>query len=183
MRSHLGAHSPLSASGSAPTSNSNSQHSRGVTASSLKSLAHSSSISSTDRRLIRRSPGEVSPPLSATGRRSSVSPPSRGFREPSPVPPAAVAAAAPQLVQNTTMTSTATGSSVTTHTSMTDPITGEVVRFPHPAWTGGRDDLTEEPDVRPSSPPSAWGGSWSSPGHLRVLQNRVAGRGGHPSHA
>src|SRR6267154_2973950 len=68
MRSGLSPHSALSASGTAPASNSNSLHSLGVTGSSLKSLAHSSSVSSIDRRPpTRRSPKEVSPPLSATG--------------------------------------------------------------------------------------------------------------------
>jgi hypothetical protein len=70
---------------------------------------------------------------------------------------------------------------VTTHTSITDPITGEVGRLSHPAWTGGRDfDFLPE-ESEPSGDdaqlqPSSWGGSWSSPSHLRVLQNRVAGR-------
>ncbi|KAI0245499.1 hypothetical protein BJV78DRAFT_371033 [Lactifluus subvellereus] len=41
MRSHLSPHSALSASGSAPAFNSNSEHPRGFTASSLRSLAHS----------------------------------------------------------------------------------------------------------------------------------------------
>src|SRR5258707_13484450 len=67
MRSRLSPHSALSASGSAPASNSNSVHSRAFTGGSLRSLAHSSSVSSVDRRLPRRSPGEVSPPLPATG--------------------------------------------------------------------------------------------------------------------
>jgi hypothetical protein len=62
-------HPALSTSGSTPASNSNSLHPRDFTGSSLKSLAHSSSVSSVDRRLSRRSPGDLSPPLSATGRR------------------------------------------------------------------------------------------------------------------
>jgi ribosomal protein L31 len=190
MRSRLSPHSALSASGSAPASNSNSAHSRGFTASSLKSLAHSSSVSSIDRRLARRSPGEVSPPLSATGRHghrrshSSVLPHSQS--QPQPDNGIGETLAHPQpLVQHATSTSISTtgttGSSVTTHTSMTDPITGEVVRYSHPAWTGGRDfDFLPE-ESEPSSDdarlqPSSWGGSWSSPGHLRVLQNRVTGR-------
>lgn len=166
MRSHASPHSAQSPSGSAPASNSNSQHSRGLTASSLKSLAHSSSISSTDRRLARPSPGEVSPPLSAIGRHFSAPPPP-GLAEPAPVLPAS----APPIAQSATVTSTTTRSSVTTHTSLTDPVTGEVVRISHPAWTGGR----EESDIRPP-PPTSWGGSWTSPGHLRILQHRVAGR-------
>ncbi|KAH8984390.1 hypothetical protein EDB86DRAFT_154442 [Lactarius hatsudake] len=68
MRSHLSPHSALSASGSAPVSISASGHSRAFTLASLKSLAHSSSVTSTDRRFARPSPGEVSPALSATGR-------------------------------------------------------------------------------------------------------------------
>jgi hypothetical protein len=189
MRSRLSPHSALSASGSAPASNSNSLHSRGVTGGSLKSLAHSSSVSSIDRRLARRSPGEVSPPLSATGRhghrrsRSSNLPqsqsqshPHSGIGEPSVHPQ--------PLVPHATATSiatTGTGSSVTTHTSITDPITGEVGRLSHPPWTGGRDfDFLPE-ESEPSGDdvqlqPSAWGGGWSSPNHLRVLQNRVTGR-------
>jgi ribosomal protein L31 len=99
------------------------------------------------------------------------------------------------MTQSATINSTMTRSSVTTHTSLTDPITGEVVRIVHPAWTGGRDRdyaLLEEVDERgPSSAdvrgvsamgPSSWGGSWTSPGHLRILQNRVARRED-PSHA
>lgn len=167
MRSHVSPHSARSPSGSAPASNSNSQHSRGLTVSSLKSLAHSSSISSTDRRLARHSPGEVSPPLSATGRRVSAPPPPR-LAAPAPVLPAA----APPIAQSATVTSTTTRSSVTTHTSLTDPLTGEVVRISHPSWTGGR----EESDIC-APPPTSWGGSWSTPDHLGVLQNRVAGRG------
>jgi hypothetical protein len=190
MRTRLSPHSALSASGSAPASNSNSAHSRGFTASSLKSLAHSSSVSSIDRRLARRSPGEVSPPLSATGRHghhlshSSFLPQSQyqshldnGIGE-SSVHPQPLAH---HMTTTSVSTTGTTGSSVTTHTSMTDPITGDVARLSHPAWTGGRDfDLLPE-ESEPSgddarSPPSSWGGGWSSPGHLRILQNRVTGR-------
>ncbi|KAI0261169.1 hypothetical protein BC834DRAFT_972946 [Gloeopeniophorella convolvens] len=170
MRSHLSPRSALSASGSAPAS---SEHSRGPTGSSGKSLAHSSSVSSYDRRFVRSDPGEVSPPLSAIGRSTMLPPPPRALTSTSPVrglgsptsPPLA-----PQLMPSATITSTTTRSSVTTHTSVTDPITGEVSRFPHVAWTGGR----ESPDQ--NVPPSSWGGSWGSPGHLRALQNRVGGR-------
>jgi hypothetical protein len=169
MRSHLGPYSALSAAGSAPASNSNSEHSRGFTAGSLRSLAHSSSISSIDRRIVRRDPGEVSPPLSATGRHFAASSLSRGARVPSP----SVDVVVPHPVTSTTVTSTATRSSVTTHTSVTDPITGEVSRLPHAAWTGGR-DLVEEDGLPP--PPRSWSGSWSNPSHLHILQNRVAGR-------
>lgn len=188
MRSRLSPHSALSASGSAPASNSNSLHSRGITGSSLKSLAHSSSVSSIDRRLARRSPGEVSPPLSATGRhghrrshssnlpqsQSSQSHAHSGIGEPLVHPQ--------PLVQHATTTSIATtgttGSSVTTHTSITDPITGEVGRLSHPPWTGGRDFdlLPEESEPSGDDVPSSWGGGWRSPSHLHVLQNRVAGR-------
>jgi hypothetical protein len=188
MRSRLSPHSALSASGSAPASNSNSLHSRGVTGSSLKSLAHSSSVSSIDRRPSRRSPGEVSPPLSATGRHGhrrshssnlpqsqSQSHPHSGFGEP-PVHPQPLA---PRATATSITTTGTTGSSVTTHTSITDPITGEVGRLSHPPWTGGRDFdfLPEESEPDDSRlQPSSWGGSWSSPTHLHVLQNRVAGR-------
>lgn len=175
MRSHLSPHSARSASGSAPASNSNSERSRGLTASSLRSLAHSSSISSTERRLVRRNLGEVPPPLSATGRHFPALSPSRGIHAPSPPPGVAV----PPPATTATMTSTATRSSVTTHTSVTDPITGEVSRIPHATWTGGR-DLVEEDGLPP--PPRSWNGSWSNPGHLNILQNRVAGRDG-ASHA
>lgn len=190
MRSRIGMHSALSISGSAPASNSNSAHSRGFAAGSLKSLAHSSSVSSIDRRLARRNPGEVSPPLSATGRHghrrshSSVLPQSQsqsqphvGIGESSMYPQPLV-----QHMTSTSITTTGTtGSSVTTHTSVTDPITGEMGRLSHPAWTGGRefDFLPEESEPSGDDArmqPSLWGGSWSSPGHLRVLQNRVGGR-------
>ena len=58
---------------------------------------------------------------------------------------------------------------------------GEMGRLSHAAWTGGRDfDFLPE-ESEPSGDdarlqPSLWGRSWSSPSHLRVLQNRVAGR-------
>ena len=190
MRSRLSPHSALSAAGSAPASNSNSLHSRGVTGSSLKSLAHSSSVSSIDRRPSRRSPGEVSPPLSATGRhghrrsRSSNLPQSQSQSHPHSGIGESLGHPQP-LVPHATATSIATtgttGSSVTTHTSITDPITGEMGRLSHPSWTGGRDfDFLPE-ESEPSGDdaqlqPSPWGGSWSSPNHLRVLQSRVAGR-------
>jgi hypothetical protein len=167
MRSHLSPHSALSASGSAPVSNSASEHSRAFTVNSLKSLGHASSISSTDRRLVRPSPGEVSPALSAMGGRH---PPLR-----------ATVPAAPAL-QSATITSTTSGSSVTTHTSVTDPITGEVSRVAHAAWTGGRERERGSP-VPGAEMGAGWGGEgWSSPSHLRVLQTRVAGREG-ASHA
>ncbi|KAH9046126.1 hypothetical protein EDB84DRAFT_1467770 [Lactarius hengduanensis] len=71
-------------------------------------------------------------------------------------------------VTSTTMTTTTTRSSVTTHMSVTDPVTGEVSRVAHAAWTGGRERESAE--------------GWSSPSHLRILQNRIAGRDG-ASHA
>jgi len=166
MRLHLSPHSALSAAGSAPVSNSASEHSRGFTVGSLKSLAHSSSISSTDRRFARPSPGEVSPALSATGRHHQQL-------------PHRVVPAPAQLTVTSTMTTTTTRSSVTTHTSVTDPITGEVSRVPHAAWTGGR----ERESAVPETDLGSWGEEgWSSPSHLRILQNRVAGRDG-ASHA
>ena len=167
MRSHLSPHSALSASGSAPVSNSASEHSRAFTVNSLKSLAHASSISSTDRRLVRPSPGEVSPALSAMGRH----------------PPLHTnVAAPPPALHSATITSTTSGSSVTTHTSVTDPITGEVSRVAHAAWTGGRERARGSP-VPGAELGVGWGGEgWSSPSHLRVLQTRVAGRDG-ASHA
>lgn len=170
MRSHLSPHAALSAAGSAPVSNSASEHSRGFTVGSLKSLAHSSSVSSTDRRLVRPSPGEVSPALSATGRHH----PHRALAAPALPPPSLVQSA----TVASTMTTTTTRSSVTTHTSVTDPITGEVSRVAHAAWTGGR----ERESATPEADLDAWGEGWSSPSHLRILQNRVAGRDG-ASHA
>jgi ribosomal protein L31 len=187
MRSRLSPHSALSASGSAPASNSNSVHSRAFTGGSLRSLAHSSSVSSVDRRLARRSPGEVSPPLSATGRhghrRSHSSNLPQSASQPHPHDGIGESLVHPQpLAQRATATSIATtgttGSSVTTHTSITDPFTGEVGRLSHPAWTGGRDFgfLPEESEPSSDDAPNSWGGGWSSPSHLRILQNRVAGR-------
>ncbi len=184
MRSRLSPHSALSASGSAPASNSNSAHSRGFTGGSSKSLAHSSSVSSIDRRLARRSPGEISPPLSATGRHGHRR--SHSSNLPQSQPHGGIGDSlvhAQPLVQHPTATSITTtgttGSSVTTRTSITDPFTGEVGRLSHPSWTGGRefDFLPEEsePSGDDARQPSTWGGSWSSPSHLRVLQNRVAG--------
>ena len=164
MRSHLGPYSVRSASGSAPASNTNSEHSRG--GRSLKSLAQSSSISSIDRRVVRSNPGEVSPPLSAIGRQFIV-PSTRGggasgLRAPSPSSPRDVAAS--HHTASATVTSTATRSSYTTHTSMTDPLS--------PSAAAG----VGEDGVLPPPPPRSWSGSWSNPNHLQVFQNRVAGR-------
>ncbi|KAI9434361.1 hypothetical protein H4582DRAFT_1979281 [Lactarius indigo] len=179
MRSHLSPHSALSAAGSAPVSNSASEHSRGFTLSSLKSLAHSSSVSSTDRRFARPSPGEVSPALSAMGRQQQYQHQRRSHRvavPPVQPPPSLVQSA---TVTSTTMTTTTTRSSVTTHTSVTDPVTGEVTRVAHAAWTGGR----ERESAVPEADLGTWGEEgWSSPSHLRILQNRIAGRDG-ASHA
>ncbi|KAH9063586.1 hypothetical protein EDB87DRAFT_1602476 [Lactarius vividus] len=177
MRSHLSPHSALSAAGSAPVSNSASEHSRAFTLASLKSLAHSSSVSSADRRFARPSPGEVSPALSATGRQHQHQ--QRAHRvvaPPAQLPQSVVQSA---TVTSTTMTTTTTRSSVTTHTSVTDPITGEVSRVAHAAWTGGR----ERESAVPEADLGTWGEEgWSSPSHLRILQNRIAGRDG-ASHA
>ncbi|KAH9168667.1 hypothetical protein EDB89DRAFT_2231711 [Lactarius sanguifluus] len=130
----------------------------------LKSLAHSSSVISTDRRFARPSPGEVSPALSATGRQPQQQRPHRVV-----APPPAQSA----TVTSTTMTTTTTRSSVTTHTSVTDPATGEVSRVAHAVWTGGR----ERESAVPEADLGTWGEEgWSSPSHLRILQNRVAGR-------
>ncbi|KAH9050349.1 hypothetical protein EDB83DRAFT_1370116 [Lactarius deliciosus] len=173
MRSHLSPHSALSASGSAPVSISASGHSRAFTLASLKSLAHSSSVTSADRRFARPSPGEVSPALSATGRQPQQQQQQRPHRVVAP-PPAQSA-----TVTSTTMTTTTTRSSVTTHTSVTDPVTGEVSRVAHAVWTGGRERESEVPEADLGT----WGEEgWSSPSHLRILQNRVAGRDG-ASHA
>ncbi|KAH9168668.1 hypothetical protein EDB89DRAFT_2245077 [Lactarius sanguifluus] len=173
MRSHLSPHSALSVAGSAPVSISASGHSRAFTLASLKSLAHSSSVTSTDRRFARPSPGEVSPALSAIGRQPQQQQQQRPHRVVAP-PPAQSA-----TVTSTTMTTTTTRSSVTTHTSVTDPITGEVSRVAHAAWTGGR----ERESAVPEADLGTWGEEgWSSPSHLRILQNRVAGRDG-ASHA
>ncbi|KAH9010087.1 hypothetical protein EDB83DRAFT_2530929 [Lactarius deliciosus] len=172
MRSHLSPHSALSASGSVPVSISASGHSRAFTLASLKSLAHSSSVTSADRRFARPSPGEVSPALSATGRQ-----PQQQQQRPHRVvaPPPAQSA----TVTSTTMTTTTTRSSVTTHTSVMDPVTGEVSRVAHAVWTGGRERESEVPEADLGT----WGEEgWSSPSHLRILQNRVAGRDG-ASHA
>jgi len=72
----------------------------------------------------------MAPPLSATGCRFSTPPPPR-LAELAPVLPVA----APPIVQSAKATSTTTRSSVTTHTSPTDPVPGEAVRISHPAWT------------------------------------------------
>jgi hypothetical protein len=110
---------------------SNSQHSRGLTGGTLKSLAHLNSISSTDRRLARDSPVEVSTPLSAPGRHFPA-PPSGTCRS-GPVLPVA----APPIAHSATVTSMTTRSS-TRYMSLTEQVPGEVVRISHPAWMGGR---------------------------------------------
>ena len=80
--------------------------------------------------------------------------------------------------QSATVTSTTTTrSSVTTHTSVTDPVTGEVSRVAHAVWTGGR-ERERGGSPGPAAELGAWGEGWSSPSHLRILQNRVAGRDG-----
>ncbi|KAA1467217.1 hypothetical protein DENSPDRAFT_231506 [Dentipellis sp. KUC8613] len=175
MRSHLSPRSAYSPTGSAPTSrhvespsggtgSSNSRpsgHSR--SGSSGASLVHSASISSDGRRRAHLS--DLSPPISAVGRSSMVPP---------PVPPAVPSAL--HHAKSATVTSsgtTATGSSVTTHTSVTDPATGDVMRFPSVPWTGGlghgHGRAQGEPEERES-----WAGSWGSPAHLKALQSRVS---------
>ncbi|KAH9023687.1 hypothetical protein EDB85DRAFT_1990180 [Lactarius pseudohatsudake] len=131
MQSHLSPHSALSASGSISASG----HSRAFTLASLKSLAHSSSVTSADRRIARPSPGEVSPAQHQHQQR-----PHRVV-----APPPAQSA----TVTSTTMTTTTTRSSVTTHTSVTDsdPVTGEVSRVAHAAWTGGRERESAVPEA------------------------------------
>jgi hypothetical protein len=106
-------------------------------------LAHSSSVSSINRCHYRLSPGEVSPPLSATGQ--------RGHRRSHSSNPVSISILSPQrdrraigtsatLVQHATatfITTTGTkGSSVTTDRSITDPVTGEVGRLSLPGWAG-----------------------------------------------
>ena len=189
MRSLLSPRSAAIVSGSAPMS---SQHtgstynsgssrrstpSHARTASSGFSLAHSGSISSDGRRRFRPSPGQISPPISAVGHanwphnsRFSVhtdSPRSLQF---------SVHAQAPLALSGTVTSSSTTGtggasSSVTTHTSVADPITGEVMRFPHVSWTGG----LESPSVREADEGrGAWSGSWNTPSHFQALQKQMS---------
>ncbi|KAI0064958.1 hypothetical protein BV25DRAFT_1914105 [Artomyces pyxidatus] len=182
MRSHLSPRNALSVSGSAPASTLGSGsshpsgHSQGRSVSSGASLAYSGSVSSDGRRRPRHAPGEVSPPISAVGR-SSMMPLGHshmGSHSTQASPHHSVFPMGP--APSTTVTSTGTtgtgetSSSVTTHTSVTDPMTGEVMRFPSVPWTGGLDRASDD------SVSVGWGGSWSSPSHLRVLQNRVADR-------
>ena len=128
-------HSALNTAGSAPVSNSASDHSRAFRVDNLKSIAHTSLITSTDRRLVRLSPGEVSPTLPAMGR----------------YPPLRTTVAAPTpALQSTTMTSATSSSSMTTHTSVMDSITGEVSRIAHAAWTGGREREHERGRMSPA---------------------------------
>ncbi|KAN0126351.1 hypothetical protein V8E53_015140 [Lactarius tabidus] len=85
-------------------------------------------ISSTDRRVIRPSPGEASPVLSAMGRHRPTAAPT--LRRAVPVPHS------PSLAQSATTTAC---SSVTTHMSVTDPTTGYVSCVAHATWAGGRE--------------------------------------------
>ncbi|KAI0636138.1 hypothetical protein C8Q77DRAFT_622516 [Trametes polyzona] len=169
MRSHLSPHSSMSPAGSAPASTrhtlngssssrpTNSSHSRGPTGSSGASLAHSSSISSDDRRRRRAEVGEVaSPPLSAVfpgrGFPSSPPPPAHTHGEDALGFPPVYSAEAPQpFASRATVTGTVTSTgtrgtdesltneSVTT--TQTDPITGAVMHFPRLPWrsTMGQD--------------------------------------------
>lgn len=63
---------------------------------------------------------------------------------------------------------------MTTHTSITDTITGEVGRLSRPVWTAGRDfDFLPE-ESEPSGDDvqleaNLWGGCWSIPDHLSIL--------------
>ncbi|KDQ59141.1 hypothetical protein JAAARDRAFT_33873 [Jaapia argillacea MUCL 33604] len=175
MRSHL---SPLSgrASGSAAASSrhvygSNSSrpsgHSHTRTASSgINSLAHSGSISS-DLRHFRSDPSITSPPavygrpsLSATG--PGPFPHSLGTRPTTPY-----GTAAGTMTSFATTGTAATNSSATTHTTITDPLTGTVMHFPTVPWTSG---------LESDWPPDAWteDGSgrrcWGPPSHFRALQ-------------
>ncbi|KAI0364317.1 hypothetical protein BV20DRAFT_868183 [Pilatotrama ljubarskyi] len=168
MRSHLSPHSSMSPAGSAPASSrhtlagsgssrpSASSHSRGPTGSSGGSLAHSSSISSEDRRRRRGEVGEIaSPPLSAVfpGRGFPSSPPPPALthgEDASGFPPAYPAEAPLPLAMRSlpttvtgTMTSTGTRGTVGTDesltdesvtTTQTDPITGAVMHFPRLPW-------------------------------------------------
>ncbi|KAI9453306.1 hypothetical protein BJY52DRAFT_1289594 [Lactarius psammicola] len=166
MRSHLSPHSALSAAGSAPSAALNRSRTRARSPRPTAAFA-------------RPSPGEVSPALSATGRyhhhQQQQQHPHRVPAAPAQLPQSLVQSA---TVTSTMTTTTTTRSSVTTHTSVTDPITGEVSRVPHAAWTGGRERESAVPDAELG----AWGEGWSSPSHLRILQNRVGGRDG-ASHA
>jgi hypothetical protein len=76
MRSHASPHSARGRLESVPASDSNSPHSRGLTGSILKCLAHSSSMSSTDRHFARHSPVE-GPPLFVPGHHFPSPPPFR----------------------------------------------------------------------------------------------------------
>ncbi|CDO78044.1 hypothetical protein BN946_scf184724.g8 [Trametes cinnabarina] len=173
MRSHLSPHSSMSPAGSAPASSrhtltgsgssrpSASTHSRGLTASSGGSLAHSSSISSEDRRRRRGEVGEVaSPPLSAVfpgrGFPSSPPPPAHTHGEyisgfppayPGEGPPPMGMRSSPATVTGTMTSSgtrgtTGTDESLTDEsvtTTQTDPITGAVMHFPRLPWRSRQD--------------------------------------------
>ncbi|KAI9056801.1 hypothetical protein FKP32DRAFT_1584954 [Trametes sanguinea] len=173
MRSHLSPHSSMSPAGSAPASSRHtltgsgssrptaSSHSRGLTASSGGSLAHSSSISSEDRRRRRGDVGEIaSPPLSAVwpgrGFPSSPPPPAHTHGEDAAAYPPAYPAEGPlpagmrSFPATVTGTMTSSGTRGTTGTdesltdesvttTQTDPITGAVMHFPRLPWRSRQD--------------------------------------------
>ncbi|KAI8969865.1 hypothetical protein BD414DRAFT_253660 [Trametes punicea] len=186
MRSHLSPHSSMSPAGSAPASSrhtlngssssrpSASSHSRGLTISSGGSLAHSSSISSEDRRRRRAEVGEVaSPPLSAvfSGRGFPGSPPPPAHthgEDISAFPPAYSGEGALPLrirplsaTVTGTVTSSGTGGTIGTDdsltdesvtTTQTDPITGAVMHLPRLPWRSRRDRAWGEAPVHEEAP-------------------------------
>ncbi|KAI0044298.1 hypothetical protein FA95DRAFT_1562431 [Auriscalpium vulgare] len=184
LHSHLSPRTVFSMSGSAPASSHSSRpsgHTQERTGSSGLSGVRTGSVSSDGRRRPSRHspPGEISPPLSAVGHPSSMVPgvehrPFTAAYTPQSSPHTSMLPVGPVPISTVTSTGTTgtgeTSSSVTTHTSITDPVTGEVMRFPHVPWTAGVDQDSDD------AASGGWGGSWSSPNHLRALQNRVADR-------
>lgn len=185
-RSHLSPHSSRSPSGSAPASSRHtgsassstrptaSSHSRGITASSGVSLAHSNSVSFDDHRpgRHRAEVGEVAtPPLSAVFGafpRGATSPlvhayahgddvvlpaaPAYPSGAPSPISmpsPVAVSGTVTSTATRGTADESLTDVSVTT--TQTDPITGAVVHLPRLPWRSGTERAWGERPVREDS--------------------------------
>ncbi|VDB87323.1 unnamed protein product [Peniophora sp. CBMAI 1063] len=135
------------------------------------SSGRTGSVSSHGHRLA------ASPPLSAVGHRHRISDISSQLnpnsRPTSANPP-------PRHVPNASI-----GSSVTTHQSVRDPQTGNVLRFPFVPSTAGLATTKEDEEAErlrggyggeaDDEGSMGWGGSWGSPEHLRMLQSSGSG--------
>ncbi|KZV77223.1 hypothetical protein PENSPDRAFT_679420 [Peniophora sp. CONT] len=165
----LTAHTPRDGSGS---HSSGSASTRAHSHEQSGSSGQTGSVSSHGHRLA----GAASPPLSAVGHRHRISDiSSRMNSRPTSASPA------PHPVPNASV-----GSSVTTHQSVRDARTGEILRFPFVPSTAGLSTTREDEGERlrggdgrmdrdEDEESFGWGGSWGGPEHLRMLQSSGSG--------